>query len=122
MNTSNLRMLFFVRTDLNMPKGKIAAQVGHAVQYLLYKELTGIPSDLFLPWLNEDATKICLKVSSEEELLRLFWTIEYSGFPHTLVKDKGYTQFNGVETNTVVGWGPLRKEDHEKLTAHLKLL
>lgn len=119
---SDLRMLFFVRTDLGMNKGKIAAQVGHAVQYLVYSQCMGVVTADFLNWISDDSTKICLKVNSEEELIKYFNLAKELEVSTTLVKDKGYTYFNGIETYTVVGWGPLKKETHEQYTKELKLL
>jgi peptidyl-tRNA hydrolase, PTH2 family len=119
---SDLRMLFFVRTDLNMTKGKMAAQVGHATQYLITKQYLGIPTIEFLDWLNSDSIKICLKVSSEEELLKFNSLGKKLGINTELVTDKGFTLFDGVETRTAVGWGPILKETHVDYTSHLKLL
>jgi peptidyl-tRNA hydrolase len=105
-----------------MTKGKMAAQVGHAVQYLITKEYCSVPSKEFLEWLANDSIKICLKVSSEEELTKYYMLGNELNIKTEVVIDKGYTQFNGVETCTVVGWGPLLKQDHENYTSHLKLL
>lgn len=105
-----------------MTKGKIAAQVGHAVQYLIYDQLITIPSKVFLEWINNNATKICLKVKDETELLLFKQIGDDHQFNSTLVVDNGYTHFEGIKTNTVVGWGPIYKNQHDALTSHLKLL
>lgn len=119
---SDLRMLFFVRTDLGMTKGKIAAQVGHATQYLVTKQYLGIPTTTFLEWEQNDSIKICLSVKSEEELLTFLNIGRDLNINTELVVDKGFTQFKGELTKTVVGWGPLLKKEHESYTSHLKLL
>lgn len=120
---SDIRMVFFVRTDLKMPKGKIAAQVGHAVQYLVEEALAEFnPGFLYRSWSGGIATKICLKVSSEEELEEFYNLGIELNFPCTKVIDKGLTCFNRQETPTVVGWGPLEKSAHYGLTERLKLL
>lgn len=119
---SDLRMLFFVRTDLGMTKGKMCAQVGHATQYLIRRQYLGIPSKTFLDWVNNDSIKICLKVNSEDELINFYTLGNNLYFGTELVIDKGFTQFNNVETKTVVSWGPILKSQHEFYTSHLKLL
>lgn len=119
---SDLRMLFFVRTDLGMTKGKMAAQVGHATQYLITKQYLGVPSAPFLEWVQNDSIKICLIVKSELDLLTFRNIGNELGINTELVIDKGFTQFKGEPTNTVVGWGPLLKKEHEEYTCHLKLL
>lgn len=121
MDDKQLRMVFFVRTDLKMPKGKIAAQVGHAVQELILKNMN-YPSEVFQEWLEGDHVKICLKVSSEEELNELHLKGLEIPTHVSFIIDKGYTCFDNKETPTVVGWGPLTKEEHQELTKNLKLL
>ena len=127
----DLRMVFFVRTDLKMPKGKIAAQVGHGVHYLIMDRMIDTlrePDvddpyhDVFFEWHQGDNVKICLKVASEQELKYFSELGKQLGFPTVNVVDKGYTCFDGQETPTVVGWGPIHKDQHQELTAHLKLL
>lgn len=125
MKERDLRMVFFIRNDLKMSKGKIAAQVGHGVQYLIMDQMTKTEDsyhDIFFKWHKGDSIKVCLKVDSLEEL-QCFKTMgDDLGFPTTLVIDKGFTCFDGQETPTVVGWGPIWKSQHQELTEHLKLL
>ena len=118
-----IRMVFFVRTDLKMPKGKIAAQVGHAVQSLIYDHLSKDKETYaYRYWRDGISTKICLKIGSEEELDKFYSLGQELQYPCVKVIDKGLTCFDGQETPTVVAWGPLARSAHQEYTEHLKLL
>lgn len=126
-------MVFVVRTDLNMPKGKIAAQVGHGVQYyfqnLMARQASArtfggeVTNEAEKAWFTDNRhTKIGLKVNSEQELLDLESRAKEKGINTYLVVDNGTTMFAGVETNTVLVFAPAWESDHQGLTDHLKLL
>lgn len=65
--------------------------------------------------------KVVLKVSSEEELLKLYYIIKESGLPCSLITDAGHTQIE-PSTKTCLCVGPGSDEEIDKLTGHLKLL
>ena len=126
-----------MRKDLNMRKGKIAAQASHAslcaLLQLFNKTNNGdtinysidFGKDSYLnEWLNGIFTKICLYVESEEELLSIYETIrkERPDIPCVLITDRGLTEFNGIPTNTCIGIGPFWSKDIDVYTKHLKLL
>lgn len=136
------KQVLVVRKDLNMRKGKIAAQCAHAsMKVLLDKmvwrapltpngELQG-PASLTLDcdphgpmweWLTGKFTKICVYVNSEEELLSIHAKALALGLPCALIADSGATEFKGVETNTVVAVGPALSENVDQVTAGLPLL
>jgi peptidyl-tRNA hydrolase len=53
-------------------------------------------------------TKICLRASSEEALLKAYAKAQAHGLPCVLIEDTGRnTCFNGVPTLTAVGIGPI---------------
>ena len=56
-----------VRQDLNMSKGKIAAQVGHAV-LACYRIATRLTPEYVKAWLFRAQAKITLKVDNEEQM------------------------------------------------------
>lgn len=126
----DLRMLFFVREDLNMSLGKTAAQVGHGVADLMIANFHSIQTqpgatheqaELFEDWIEGHSVKITLRVTDEDELLEFYELGKRLGFPTVLVTDKGFTELEG-DNHTVVGWGPVHKLDHHNYTSHLKLL
>lgn len=133
----NVKQIIVMRKDLNMRKGKIAAQASHAslgaLLQLFNKTHNGdttnysidFGKDSYLnEWLNGIFTKICLSVESEEELLSIYETIkkERQDIPCVLITDCGLTEFHGVPTNTCIGIGPFWSEDIDVYTKHLKLL
>jgi len=135
---SDVKQVILMRNDLNMRKGKMCAQASHASlgvvtnkmsidygsssQYITAKTFfyeKGGPFDL---WLNGTFTKICLKVSSEEELVSLYNKAVEEGIPSCLITDSGKTEFNGVSTKTCCAIGPHWSEEIDKVTGHLSLL
>lgn len=73
-------------------------------------------------WINGDYTKIVLGCNSEQELQDLYKKATNKGLPTCKIKDKGYTEFNGVETYTCIAIGPAKKEYVDSITGNLSLL
>lgn len=124
----DLRMIFFVREDLNMSLGKTAAQVGHGVQslmaYAVSKALKSVKTDQykdFKDWNEGHSVKITLAVYDKDELIEFYNLGKKLGYPTVIVEDKGFTELEG-NNYTVVGWGPVNKLDHHNYTSHLNLL
>ena len=71
----NTKMVFAVRTDLKMGKGKIAAQCGHACLGV-YESAKRRDSDYWQrsmsDWQESGTKKICLKVKTEDELVEIY--------------------------------------------------
>lgn len=123
------KQVLVVRKDLNMRKGKIAAQCAHAsMKVLLDKanifcnEINIDIDDVTFEWLNGIFTKVCVYVNSEEELVEVYEKAKQKGLNCALIEDSGLTEFGGVKTKTVVGVGPAYPEDFIGITDHLKLL
>lgn len=125
-----------MRKDLNMRKGKIAAQAGHAVLSVIFKKLNmldeffwSVEQDKVVfegdkvldDWFANSYTKICLYVNSEQELLDLKKKADSLGFVTSLIKDNGTTEFNGVPTYTCIAFEPLPAEKIDILTKDLPL-
>ncbi|TPX48575.1 hypothetical protein SeLEV6574_g01961 [Synchytrium endobioticum] len=72
------KMVFVVRKDLGMGPGKVIAQ---------------------------GATKVVLRVGSEEELMSLYEKVERLGITSTVIEDAGHTQVH-CGSKTVLGLGP----------------
>lgn len=137
------KQIIVVRKDLNMRKGKIAAQVAHASLGALLKdsETKYIPNEFGNPnhsksqkiisyysgtpmyeWLENKFTKICVYVNTEQELLDLEKVVREAGLRHCLIKDAGDTEFHGVPTYTTLAIGPAWSSSLKPITGHLPLL
>lgn len=120
-----VKQVILVRTDLNMRKGKIAAQVAHGSMQVFTQRAdmdTGLTrlSVALTPemqeWLWGTHTKIVLGVESEAALLSAFALASHTGLPCALVTDLGLTEFGGVPTHTVVAIGPADADAIDLLT------
>jgi PTH2 family peptidyl-tRNA hydrolase len=114
----HFKQMLVVRKDLNMRKGKIGAQCGHAslASFLKY------PDDpRMLAWLDGPFAKICVSVDSEEEFDEAVRAAEEAGIMTTVIIDQGRTEFNGVPTKTVVAIGPDTHENLEPITGKDKM-
>ena len=131
-----VKQIIVMRKDLNMRKGKIAAQAGHAVLSVIFKKLNmldeffwSVEQDKVVfegdealdDWFANGYTKICLYVNSEQELLDLKKKADSLGFVTSLIKENGATEFNGVPTYTCIAFEPLPAEKIDILTKDLPL-
>lgn len=138
------KQVIVLRKDLNMRKGKMVAQGSHAslgVILNMFNNGQKIPENppeivngeytLSLTikenspldaWLRGVFTKICVSVNSEQELLDIYEKAKNAGLPCTLIKDAGFTEFNGVPTYTAVAIGPDEVEKIDVITKNLPLL
>ncbi len=114
------KQVLVFRTDLQMGKGKIAAQAGHAA--------ISAAQDAFVhhkkwwdAWMYEGQKKVAVKVSGERELGDLEEAADDLGLPHALIIDRGLTQVP-EGTVTCLGIGPAPAEMIDRLTGKLKLL
>jgi len=113
------KQVIVLRKDLNMRKGKMVAQGAHAS---LGAILPCMDDQRVKGWLAGPFKKICVSVSSEEELLELHKLAKNEGYLTVLIKDSGLTEFNGVHTYTAIAVGPGLEEDIDKVTGNLPLL
>jgi len=90
----NHKMVFVVRNDLQMGKGKIAAQCSHAAVMCYQNALIADQENLDL-WEATGTTKVCVKCDGgEAELKELQQKAKGLGIVSALVRDAGYTQVN----------------------------
>ena len=131
MEQDYVKQIIVVRKDLNMRKGKLAAQVAHASMAVLLNkmqqvgfsfELDTYDDEAMFIWLDGAFTKIVVGVDSEEELLYIKEQAEKAGIVNALITDAGKTEFKGVPTNTALAVGPDWASKLENITGHLKLL
>ena len=135
--TQKPKQVIIVRKDLNMRKGKIAAQAAHASMKVLL-DAAQITDDEFFPlvwyhfaaqrdgalheWLSGLFTKICVSVDSEQELIDIYNKAKEAKLLCSLITDSGLTEFGGVPTKTCVAIGPAYPSEIDPITMHLKLL
>jgi len=98
------KLVLIVRNDLKMSKGKIAAQVGHAV---VDATIAAIENGKLCKWQKDGETIIALKVENEKTL--------------NTILDAGRTEV--ADGTCTVGFvGPDRVDKIDKLTSQLKCL
>src|SRR5919112_4511451 len=97
MNPDNkIVMVFLVRNDIKMGKGRIAVHVGHATQYII-EECIQRKHVTYITWKRfHNSQKMVLKVNSGKDLDKLHSKlVELSRklhFPVKIVKDDQATQ------------------------------
>ncbi len=114
------KQVIAVRTDLGMSKGKMAVQVAHGAVSAAERARVS-NQDVWRSWLQEGQKKVAVKVQSEEELLQLMREAIAHRLPYSLIRDAGMTELP-PGTMTVIGIGPAKSEEVDKVTADLKLL
>lgn len=92
----DIKMVFFVRRDLKMGKGKIGSQCGHA-SIGLYKKLLKNKNNLLDHWEKSGSKKIVLKVDNEKHFGDILVYCEKHNILNHTVIDAGRTQ---IEANS----------------------
>jgi PTH2 family peptidyl-tRNA hydrolase len=134
------KQVIVFRKDLQVRKGKFAAQVAHAsfkvfldlcekgvifddeqgeMQKFTFYYKAGTPWD---KWLNGLFTKIVVSCENEKELDELYQKAKDKNLPCSMIVDAGLTEFNGVPTKTCIAIGPANSDDIDEITKDLKLL
>lgn len=131
------KQVIVVRHDLNMRKGKLAAQVAHASMKVVLdtmipvktffkgqyrKELRIMQDDPMAIWLKGSFAKVVVRVESEEELIAIENRAMFFGLRTARIIDSGRTEFHGNPTLTCVAIGPDMPYKIDKVTGHLKLM
>ncbi|MCA1062952.1 aminoacyl-tRNA hydrolase [Rossellomorea sp. AcN35-11] len=119
MNSRDLVQYYIVNKDINMSKGKTAAQVAHAATLTT---LTMMSSDSpflnrqtdFVEWVQTGMKKIVLKGKAEE-----LEKLEKKGY--FSIHDSGLTEIKAGSL-TVVALPPMEKHEAKELIGHLTLL
>ena len=75
-----------------------------------------------LSWFLDLSVKIVVGVKSEDDLLNIYNMTRDASIPCVLIKDKGFTEFNGLETYNAVGIGPWDRYVIDQITGHLPLM
>jgi PTH2 family peptidyl-tRNA hydrolase len=119
-NEFKYKLVVAVRRDLEMGKGKIAVQVGHAA-ITVGEETRKRHPDWWSRWLSEGQCKVVVKVSSESELEEIQRKAEQIGLTAAIIHDRGLTQVE-PDTATCVGIGPGPADLVDRITGTLPLL
>jgi PTH2 family peptidyl-tRNA hydrolase len=123
----SVKQVIVMRTDLGMGKGKMVAQGAHAsIKSLVHKFMEGkTPNDLSSAerkWYGTNFRKICVKVTSEAQLLEIYNKAKEVGLEAHLIEDHGLTVFDGEHTKTCVAIGPDFDDNIDRVTGGLPLL
>jgi PTH2 family peptidyl-tRNA hydrolase len=112
------KQVILVREDLNLPKGKMAAQVAHAsVAALIETEQEG-KKDIVDRWKNEGMKKVVLKVKNAQELKEFKDIAKQNGLVAVIITDAGLTVVK-PGTTTCLGIGPDEEGKIDEVTGKL---
>lgn len=134
----NIKQLIVVRKDLEMPVGKLAAQVSHAslLSFLNSLDKTDEKNEnaeknketyildknnYSYDWIHGSFTKVVLGVKNESQLLKYKKIAEENGIPFALITDEGRTCFDREPTITCLGVGPYDNDILDKFFKRLRL-
>ena len=115
----DIKQVIVVRTDLDMGKGKIAAQVGHACVLGAEHVRKSHPEWWSKWWGGQE--KVVVKVSGLKELQEIKRHAIDLSLPWSEVSDAGHTQL-APGTTTCISIGPAPENLIDKITGDLKLL
>ena len=127
----DVKQVIVVRKDLNMRKGKIAAQASHASMKFLVDNNEAERGDEIMvhltpseaEWLLSGSfTKIVVGCDSEDALRDLIFQASLLDIEVHPIVDAGKTEFTGVPTLTCAAFGPCEATEVDKVTGNLKLL
>jgi len=127
---NDVKQVIVVRKDLNMRKGKIAAQVAHAsMKFLIDNNEAERGDEMIIKltpteamWLTGSFTKIVVGIDSEEALNELIFKANISDIEVHSIIDSGKTEFNGIPTLTCAAFGPCTSEQLDRITGKLSLI
>jgi PTH2 family peptidyl-tRNA hydrolase len=120
---SDVKQVIVMRKDLKMRRGKEIAQGAHASMAFLAKKALRREdfTDVERVWLEGLFTKVCVRVSSEEELLAVAERAGGAGIRVEVITDSGRTEFGGLPTRTCLALGPDLAEKIDAVTGTLEL-
>jgi PTH2 family peptidyl-tRNA hydrolase len=129
MDSTGTKQVIVIRKDLGMRKGKMCAQAAHASMKVFFdRKIIPYTDTLMIPvsqemrhWVDEEFTKICVGVNSEQELLDIHKAAVEKDIPCSLIQDAGHTEFK-EPTYTTVAVGPAKAELIDEITGKLTLL
>ena len=118
--TDELTMVLVTRQDLQLSKGKLAAQCAHASADCVLSAKRSNPRALD-QYLRRGARKIVCKVPDLISLKQVYSRAKKAGLGCQLGTDAGHTEIP-PGTETVVGIGPGPRGEIDKITGQLSLV
>ena len=113
-------MVLVTRADLDLSRGKLAAQCGHAVAECILKAKRGDPR-MLKRYTGAGARKIVCEAPDLESIKRLYGDARTCGLVCYMVTDAGHTEIP-AGTVTVLGIGPGSRSEIDALTGDLPLV
>ena len=110
------KQVIHVRKDLDLPKGKMAAQVAHASVEAVLRSNKSIVKE----WRAEGMKKIVLKVNDLKELHKFNQYAKDAGLATALITDAGLTTLP-PGTTTCLAIGPDFEDKIDQITKDLKI-
>ena len=117
---SEVKMVIAFRKDIDLGKGKIAAQVAHAaVSCALQAEKHD--KKHFREWTRSGQKKVVIRVNDIETIYVLKNRADQAGIINSLITDAGLTQIP-PGTVTCLGMGPYESDKLDEITGEFPLL
>ena len=135
------KQVIVIRKDLNMRKGKMVAQGGHASMGVLFNYMTpnylnpgemtrtftitlpeGEVGEFMYQWMTGIFKKVVVSVDTLQELTDAYDLAKLNGIPCSIIEDCGLTEFNGEPTITAIAIGPDNPDKIDEITRNFKLL
>lgn len=113
------KMVFVVRNDLKMGKGKVAAQCGHAA-IGAYQDMKRTNPELLKRWESMGCMKVVVKAPDELIFHKVSADARKLGLSTHIVRDAGRTQI-APGSKTVLCVGPGTAKEVDLVTGNLKL-
>jgi peptidyl-tRNA hydrolase, PTH2 family len=112
-----VKQVIVVNEALDLPRGKLAAQVAHAALAAFLE--AGL--DAKRRWLEDGMPKVVLRVDDEDSLLAIEAHALRLGLPTARICDAGHTVVE-AGTLTCIGIGPAEPSAIDPITGTLKLV
>ena|SRR5437868_2508720 len=111
------KQVIVVNEALQLPRGKLAAQVAHASVAALLTAGSAACQE----WLNDGMPKVVLACASRDQLLELQSRAQAAHLPVALIEDAGRTVVP-AGTATCLGIGPANVQAIDSITGALALV
>jgi peptidyl-tRNA hydrolase len=112
-----MKQVIVVNGALDLPRGKMAAQVAHAA----VGALLAAPGQNQIDWLRNGMPKVVVQCASDDALRAILAKAEAAGLPVMMVRDAGKTVVE-AGTATCVGIGPDLAGRIDPITGELPLV
>jgi peptidyl-tRNA hydrolase, PTH2 family len=112
-----LKQVIVVDESLNLPRGKLAAQVAHAA----VEAFLAASPKIQTTWLEQGMPKVVLRASCAGEIVALAEHARRAGLPVAVIRDAGRTVVS-PGTMTCLGIGPAEEQQIDPLTGDLELV